>query len=182
MFARGVHLRSWASVVLFWILGQATLFFFLSFGFPGARWWCAPVAHAGTLSRRLADASWVFIPGVLMILLMRLGLIPASLWFSNASWAVPALNVLYHDWATYSSSYLCPMFWRSELLSDPRLRALYILQFPCPWPEVCCAPSSGLMLPAFVACITCCWCLMDALHEAHPAVWIRSHSQHDGSS
>ena len=26
MFARGVHLRSWASVVLFWILGQATLF------------------------------------------------------------------------------------------------------------------------------------------------------------
>ena len=181
MFARGVHLRSWVSVVLFWILGQATLFF-LSFGFPGARWWCAPVAHAGTLSRRLVDASWVCIPGVLMIFWCVLG-------WSRHPYDFPTRLGLFRRWmccimiwATYLSFYLCPMFWRSELLSDPRLRALYILQFPCPWPEVCCAPSSGLMLPAFVACITCCWCLMDALHEAHPAVWIRSHSQHDGSS
>ena len=89
MLARGVHLRSWASVVFFGPWGRPPYFLVFSWLSFGAWWWCAPVAHAGTLSRRLADVSWAD-PGVLMILLMRLGLIPASLWFLTRLGLIPA--------------------------------------------------------------------------------------------
>ena len=180
MFARGVHLRSWASVVLFWILGQATLFF-LSFGFPGARWWCAPVAHAGTLSRRLADASWVCIPGVLMIFLMRLGLIPASLWFSNASWAVPALNVLYHDLSHILIFLFMPHVlaqWTSQrptaaclVHSSVPLSLAWSLLCPLFWTDVACLRSVYYLLLVLDGCVARSTpCSLDP--KPLPAWWI----------